>query len=115
MNNIELIRNKLRKELQDFEAECEKRGVKYTLQNAYQYTIMGEFLFRYDECMEDEDIQEALDSDRYVKYIYEYALKHDNLLEHLYYIWCDCDVNIGETLTDTVEYQHARIEKRKGE
>ena len=71
--------------------------------NAYEYTIKGELVFRYDECMDDEDILEALNGYYDAKYVYEYILNNDNVLDYLYELWVDCDVNIGEMLTDTIE------------
>ena len=104
MTRVETIRQKLRKELKEFEDKCIENGVKYTLMNAYEYIIKKELLFRYDEYMEDDEILEALDGERSSEYVYKYILEHDNALDYMYDCWIDSDANIGETLTDTIDY-----------
>lgn len=103
MTQIETIREKLRNELKDFETKCIERGTKYALENAYEYFIKSELVYRYDDSMEDEEIQDALDGDCGAEYVYKYILNNDNVLDYMYNCWIDSDANICDMLTDTIE------------
>ena len=109
MTQIETIRQKLRQELKDFEEKCIEKGAVYALRNAYEYVVKCELVYRYDDCMNDEDIQEALDGYYDAEYVYKYILKNDNALDYMYNCWIDSDANIGEMLTDTVEHALERV------
>lgn len=104
MTQIEAIRQKLRNELKDFKTKCIEKGTEYALDNAYEYVIKSELVYRYDDCMDDEDIQEALDGYYDAKYVYKHILSNDNVLDYMYNCWIDSDANIGEMLTDTIEH-----------